>query len=163
MKKTIVCNIVGLTASMITEQTPNLKKLAEDMAKIMYEDDGIGLAGPQVSQSKNIIIIGDSDGKSWQAYINPVITYISKNTTITEEGCLSLPYIFANVTRPKKVRFKYQDLEGKAHKAKAKGLDAVVIQHEIDHLNGVLFIDRADKITKGQEILDSLKNNANNK
>ncbi len=155
--------ILRQNAKPISEFDDALKKLAEDMAKIMYEDDGIGLAGPQVSLSKNIIIIGDQDGKSWQAYINPVITYISKNTTTTEEGCLSLPDIFGNVTRPKKIRFKYQDLDGKTHKAKAKGLDAIIVQHEIDHLNGVLFIDRADKITKGQEILDSLKNNANNK
>jgi peptide deformylase len=155
--------ILRKNAKPISEFNDDLKKLAEDMAKIMYEDDGIGLAGPQVSLSKNIIIIGDSDEHSWKAYINPIITYISKNTTTTEEGCLSLPNIFGNVTRPKKIRFKYQDLDGKTHKTKAKGLDAIVIQHEVDHLNGVLFIDRADKITKGQDILDSLKNNGDNK
>ena len=98
--------ILRKNAKPISEFNDDLKKLAEDMAKIMYEDDGIGLAGPQVSLSKNIIIIGDSDEHSWKAYINPIITYISKNTTTTEEGCLSLPNIFGNVTRPKKIRFK---------------------------------------------------------
>ena len=150
--------ILRKNTNLISNFDSDLEKLAKDMAQIMYQDDGIGLAGPQVSLSQKIMVVGDTDGKSWQAYINPSITYFSKNTTSTEEGCLSLPGIFGEVTRPKKIRFKYHDLDGKTHKAKAKGLDAVVLQHEIDHLNGVLFIDRADKITKGQEILDSLEN-----
>ena len=149
--------ILRKTAKAVAEFNDDLKKIADDMAKIMYQDDGIGLAGPQVSQSKRIIVVGDKDGQSYKAYINPVITFCSKDKITTDEGCLSLPQIFGSVTRPKKIRLKYQDLDGKICKEKTKGLDAVVIQHEVDHLNGILFIDRAEEITKGQDILDSLK------
>jgi peptide deformylase len=135
----------------------DLAKLAANMAEVMYADDGIGLAGPQIDLSKRILVIGHSDGKSYKVYINPEITFSSKDFISTEEGCLSLPKIFGLVSRAKKIRLKYQDLTGKVHKEKAKGFPAVVLQHEIDHLNGVLFIDRASEITQGQDILDQLK------
>lgn len=135
----------------------DLKKLSEEMAKAMFEDDGIGLAGPQVSESKRIIIVGDGKGDHYDVYINPEISFFSPDKHVNEEGCLSLPGIFGNVSRSKKIHIKYQDLEGNIIKEKVKGLKAIVIQHETDHLDGVLFIDRAEKITKGQDILDSLK------
>lgn len=74
-----------------------------------------------------------------------------------EEGCLSLPKIFGLVRRAKKIHVKYQDADGLSHKEKLSGLEAIVLQHELDHLDGILFIDRAENITKGQDILDSLK------
>lgn len=135
----------------------DLKKLAEKMAKTMYEHDGIGLAAPQVNILKKIIVIGHKDGQSYTPYINPEITFVSRDKTTTDEGCLSLPGIYGLVTRPKKIHIKYQDLDGKTQKAKIKGMEAVIIQHEVDHLNGILFIDKASKITKGQDILDQLK------
>lgn len=135
----------------------DLKKLTDDMAKTMYAHDGIGLAAPQVNILKKIIVIGHKDGQSYTAYINPEITFVSRDKTTTDEGCLSLPGIYGLVTRPKKIRIKYQDLDGKTQKAKIKGMEAIVIQHEIDHLNGILFIDKTAKITKGQDILDKLK------
>lgn len=134
-----------------------LKELADKMAEIMYQDDGIGLAAPQVSQSIRLVVVGQKDGHSYRAYVNPEITYTSDDLTTTDEGCLSLPGIFGLVKRPKKIHLKYQDLSGEKFSEKLKGMMAVVLQHEIDHLNGVLFIDRVEKITRGQEILDSLK------
>ena len=133
-----------------------LQELAEQMAKAMYEDDGVGLAGPQVGLSKRIIVVGLGRGK-FKTYINPEISFSSKDKISLEEGCLSLPKIFGYVERPKKIHVKFQDLTGEVIKEKLKGLDAVVLQHEIDHLNGILFIDRAKKITQGQDILDKIK------
>lgn len=149
--------ILRHTAKMVRDFDADLKKLAEDMAKAMYAHDGIGLAGPQVAKLKRIIVLGHKDGQSFKPYINPEITFKSKDKTTTDEGCLSLPGIYGLVSRSKKIRVKYQDLDGKEHKAKVKGMTAVIIQHEVDHLDGILFIDKTEKITKGQDILDSLK------
>ncbi len=149
--------ILRKTAKPIRDFNAALEKLAENMARVMFADDGIGLAGPQVSQSQRIIVVGDGRGDHYEVYVNPEVTFFSKDKTSTEEGCLSLPKIFGNVTRPKKIHLKYQDLEGNVIKEKIKGLKSVVIQHEVDHLDGILFIDRVEKITKGQDILDSLK------
>ena len=93
--------------------------------------------------------------------INPEITYYSREKKTDEEGCLSLPGIYGAVSRAKKIHLKYQDLNGKVIKEKIKGFEAVVVQHEVDHLNGILFIDRTDKIIKGQEELDKLKKKLN--
>lgn len=149
-------SILRKRAKEISEFNDDLKKLADQMSEAMYNDDGIGLAGPQVSTSLRIIVVGQGRGK-YKAYINPEITYHSKDSAVGEEGCLSLPQIFGYVSRAKKIHVKYQDLEGNTIKEKVKGMDAVVIQHEVDHLDGILFIDRAVKINKGQEILDQLK------
>ena len=83
----------------------DLKKMADDMAKVMYEDDGIGLAAPQVSHSIRLIVIGLGHGE-YKTYANPEITFFSKEKTTTDEGCLSLPKIFGNVVRPKKIHIK---------------------------------------------------------
>lgn len=148
--------ILRKVAKEISDFDDDLKKLADEMAKVMYEDDGIGLAAPQISKSIRILVIGKGNG-DYKAYVNPEITYFSKDSKSSEEGCLSLPKIFGYVSRPKKIHIKYQDLDGNKIKEKIKGFDAVVLQHEIDHLNGILFIDRVSKITQGQEILDGLK------
>jgi len=155
--------ILRKSSKPIRDFNADLKKLAEDMAKIMYEDDGIGLAAPQVSLSQRLIVVGSEKGKDYNAYVNPEITFNSKDKATNEEGCLSLPKIFGLVTRAKKIHIKYQDLDGKVHKEKKSGLEAIVIQHEIDHLDGILFIDRATKIVRGQDILDELKAKLNGK
>lgn len=149
--------ILRKTSKPIRDFNGDLKKLAEDMAKIMYDDDGIGLAAPQVNISQRLIVIGSEKGRDYKTYVNPEITFKSKDKATNEEGCLSLPQIFGLVSRPKKIHIKYQDLDGNICKEKKSGLEAIVIQHEIDHLNGILFIDRATKIVKGQDILTDLK------
>jgi peptide deformylase len=145
------------SAKPIADFDDKLVKLAADMAKIMFADDGVGLAGPQVDLQQKIIVVGNGNYGEYKAYINPEITFSSKDRETSEEGCLSLPKIFGLVTRPRKIRVKYQDLAGKVFKEKFKGFTAIVLQHEIDHLNGILFIDRASEITQGQDILDQLK------
>lgn len=152
--------ILRQTAKPVADFNDELKQLADDMAKVMYEDDGIGLAGPQVSKSMRILVVGLGHGK-YKTYVNPEITFLSKDKHSNEEGCLSLPRIFGKVTRPKKIHIKYQDLDGKVVKEKVKGMDAIVLQHEVDHLDGILFIDRVEEITQGQEILDELKEQLN--
>lgn len=149
--------ILRQKAKSISQFNDDLKKLAEDMAEIMYNDNGIGLAAPQVSQSIRMVVVGQSNRRSYQVYINPQITFKSDDSSISEEGCLSLPGIFGLVKRSKKIHIKYYDLEGKKYSVKIKGVTAIVLQHELDHLDGILFIDRAEKITKGQDILDKLK------
>ncbi|MFA6307639.1 MAG: peptide deformylase [Patescibacteria group bacterium] len=149
-------SILRKTAKTISVFDAELKKMADDMAKAMYDDDGIGLAAPQVSKSIRLIVIGLGHGE-YKAYVNPKITFSSKEKTTTDEGCLSIPKVFANVIRPKKINLKYHDLDGNLQKEKLKGMSAVVVQHEIDHLNGILFIDRAEKITQGQELLDAMR------
>jgi len=148
--------ILRKTAKPISDFNDELKQLAKDMSEAMYGDDGIGLAAPQISKSIRLIVIGNRDG-GYKTYVNPEITFFSKDKATTDEGCLSLPKIFGMVTRPKKIHVKYQDLDGNVIKEKLKGMEAVVMQHEIDHINGILFIDRTDKITQGQELLDQLK------
>ncbi len=149
--------ILRKRAKIITNFDQALFDLAENMASVMYQDDGIGLAAPQVSESFRLIVVGNEAAQGYKVYVNPEITFRSKDSGISEEGCLSLPQIFGLVRRPKKIHVKYQDLNGKVFKEKLAGLEAIVLQHEFDHLEGILFIDRAEKITRGQEILDSLK------
>jgi peptide deformylase len=148
--------VLRKTAKPVVEFNDVLTKLADDMAKVMYQDDGVGLAAPQVSIGQRVFVVGLGEGQ-YKAYINPEITFYSKDKITNEEGCLSLPEIFGNVTRPKKIHIKYQDLEGKKHKEKLSSFESLVAQHEFDHLNGILFIDRAEKISKGQEVLDEMK------
>lgn len=145
------------TAKTVTNFNDDLKKIVLEMVEAMYQDDGIGLAAPQVGISQRFLVIGKSDNKGHEVYINPVISFFSKNKELGEEGCLSLPQIFGLVRRAKKIHVKYQDINGLTQKVKLSGLDAIVLQHELDHLDGILFIDRAEQISKGQDILDSLK------
>ncbi|PWB38250.1 MAG: peptide deformylase [Parcubacteria group bacterium] len=150
--------ILRKKADEVSRFDAELRKLASDMAEIMYADDGIGLAAPQVSKTIRLVVVGKADKKSYQAYVNPEITFSSTDLTTTDEGCLSLPGIFGLVKRPKKIHLNYQNLDGQRCSEKIKGMLAVVLQHEIDHLQGVLFIDRAEKITQGRDILDKIRN-----
>lgn len=149
--------ILRKRAKIVTDFDQSLLVLAEEMASVMYQDDGIGLAAPQVATSLRVIVVGNEEARGYKVYVNPEITFRSKDTQISEEGCLSLPQIFGLVRRPKKIHVKYQDLTGATHKEKLSGLEAIILQHEFDHLEGILFIDRAEKITRGQDILASLK------
>ncbi len=118
--------------------------LVEDMIETMYEADGIGLAAPQVGESVAVCIVNHGmieDGAEPRVFVNPVI-YEDEGATRMEEGCLSIPDIREEVERPEKIRVRYKDLEGVEHDEECDGMLARVLQHEIDHLNGVLFIDR---------------------
>ena len=127
-------------------QAKQFQRLCLDMAKTMKEKDGVGLAAPQIGQNIRLIVINAKDGAI--CMINPKITKKSLIKEWGEEGCLSVPDVFGQVKRHKKITCKYLDKNGKEKKIQAQGLMARVIQHEIDHLDGILFIDKAKGIKK---------------
>jgi peptide deformylase len=128
-----------------------IRKLVEDMFETMYEAPGIGLAAIQVGEPKRVITMDlakKEEPKNPQVFINPEILWASEDKAIYEEGCLSIPEYYSDVERPAQVKVKYIDLEGKPRELEASGLLATCLQHEIDHLNGVLFIDHLSKLKR---------------
>ena len=162
-KRTIVIEpdpILRKKSDPVEEVDQNLRKLLDDMLETMYEAPGIGLAAIQIGIPKRVIVIDiskEDDKKNPLHLINPEITFTSKNTSVYEEGCLSLPGHFAEIERPSECHLSYIDYEGKQKKLKANGLLATCIQHEVDHLNGVLFIDYLSKIKKDMIIKKLIK------
>ena len=135
--------ILSKRAEEITEITPELKELAKDMAEAMYEQRGIGLAAPQVGECCRLIAVdisGPDERTELMFLVNPVI--VSREGEVTdEEGCLSVVQLRAKVSRSEKVVVKARDLDGKDVELPADGILAVCLQHEIDHLDGKLFVD----------------------
>lgn len=129
-----------------------LRNFLDDMAETMYASEGVGIAAPQVGKSIRAVVI-DVDKKNRYDLINPVITF-REGTVIDEEGCLSCPNLFGDVERAAKVRVEYTSRFGKKKTLEAEGLLARCIQHELDHLDGQLFIDIAQNITKGRKQKD---------
>jgi peptide deformylase len=135
-------------------QSFDLKNTIADMVDTLHNEDGIGLAAPQVGEPLRIAVIESRGGKSKSGeekpkipltiIINPEIIKCSKDTERSEEGCLSIPHIWGIVERPELVTVKALDRSGKQIKIKASGLFARALQHEIDHLNGILFTDKVD-------------------
>ena len=134
-------------AAPVAAVTPELRKVIADMVDTMYDELGLGLAAPQIGVPLRLVVVADEEGRAARALINPVITEQGGEIT-AEEGCLSLPGIFAPVKRAEWVRLEAQDPDGKAVALTARGLRARVFQHEMDHLDGVLFIDRLDPVTR---------------
>ncbi|MCB9992982.1 MAG: peptide deformylase [Hyphomicrobiaceae bacterium] len=162
----------------VEKVTPEIVKQVKDMFDTMYDAPGIGLAAPQIGVMNRVIVIDAAERSAREeaegddhvhgqvadapepepvrepiAMINPEITWFSEETKIHEEGCLSIPDYYEDVERPAFVRVSYTDMDGKSVEREAGGLLAVVIQHEIDHLNGKLFIDylsrlKRERITK---------------
>lgn len=118
-----------------------IKELAEDMIETMHSQDGVGLAAPQVGILKRVVVIDLYDNNGPYVLINPEIVK-EKGEQEVEEGCLSFPNKFAKVIRPAEVTVKALDINGKDYKLKGKGLLAQAISHELDHLNGILFVDK---------------------
>ncbi len=136
------------------------KKLMDDMLETMYAAPGIGLAAIQVGILKRLVVLDISKGeeeKTPMFLINPKIIHQSKKTSIYEEGCLSLPGQFAEIERPAECILKYIDYNGKEKELKADGLLATCVQHEVDHLNGILFIDYLSKLKKDMIIKKLVK------
>jgi peptide deformylase len=135
--------------------TAETKKLVEDMFESMYEAPGIGLAAVQLGVLKRIVTmdLSKKEGPSNQRiFINPEIVWKSDERSTYEEGCLSIPEIHEDVERPARVKVKYLDLNGKPQEEEAEGLFATCIQHEVDHTNGVLFIDHISKLKRDRII-----------
>ena len=118
-----------------------IKQLIDDMFETMYKFNGVGLAAPQVGVLKRVVVIDVDDDNGPLAFINPEILK-EKGEQEVEEGCLSFPNKYAKIIRPAEVTVKALDREGKEFKLKAKGLLAQAISHEVDHLNGILFVDK---------------------
>jgi len=142
--------------------TPDMGKLAEDMLETMYAAPGIGLAAPQVGVVRRVIVMdcikGEDEAPRPMVMFNPEITWSSEDVSTYEEGCLSIPDQYAEVQRPAEVRVRWMGLDGKPHEEQFAGLWATCVQHEIDHLNGKLFIDylglmRRQMITRKMEKL----------
>ena len=144
-----------------SEQVDNgIRKLMQEMLEAMYEAPGIGLAAVQVGILKRLIVIDiskDKEKKNPLFLVNPEILHQSKQTSIYEEGCLSLPGQFAEIERPAECILKYVDYNGKEKELIAEGLLATCVQHEIDHLNGILFIDYLSKLKKDMIIKKLVK------
>ena len=132
-----------------------IRKLVDDMFETMYAAPGIGLAAIQVGVAKRVFTADLSkkeEAREPQVFINPEIIWASDEKAIHEEGCLSIPEYYEDVERPAQVKVKYLDLDGKAHEIEADGLLATCLQHEIDHINGVLFIDHLSKLKRDRVI-----------
>ena len=146
-------------ANRIVKVDDSVRKLAKDMLITMYSAKGIGLAAPQVGVQKRILVIDlnfeDPDAPP-NVFINPEIISSSASLDTYEEGCLSIPGVYLNVLRPSSIKLSYRDEMGRPKKMNADGLMARCIQHEIDHLNGVLFVD---KVTDEDELKKQLNEN----
>jgi len=131
------------------------RKLVEDMFETMYDAPGIGLAAIQIGEPKRIVTLDlakKDDPRNPQVFINPELVWESKEIGTHEEGCLSIPEYYEEVERPAEVKVRYLDLDGKPQEIEANGLLATCLQHEIDHLNGVLFIDHISKLKRDRVI-----------
>jgi peptide deformylase len=129
----------------------DIKTLVADMFETMYDAPGIGLAAVQVGVPKRVITVDlakKDEPRKPQVFINPEVMWTSEETLKREEGCLSIPEIYEEVERPAQVRVKYRSLDGKEHELEASGILATCLQHEIDHLNGVLFIDHISRLKR---------------
>ena len=143
--------ILRKKSSKLENVDDNTRKLLDDMLQTMYKAPGIGLAAVQIGVLKRLIVIDISkreEEKKPIFLINPEIKFKSKKTSLYEEGCLSLPGYFAEIERPSECSIEYVDYYGKKKELKAEGLLSTCIQHEIDHLNGVLFIDYLSKLKR---------------
>ena len=133
-------------AAPVTRFDDDLRRLAADMAETMYEAPGIGLAATQVDVHQRLVVIDVSEDKSeLRAFVNPRLVACAGSQT-GEEGCLSVPGIFDKVERAERITVNYQDLDGNEQVLEAEGLLAVCIQHEIDHLDGKVFVDHLSQL-----------------
>ena len=133
----------------------SVRALVDDMFETMYKAPGVGLAAIQIGVPKRIVTVDTAkkdEPKQPQVLINPEVVWCSDERSSYEEGCLSIPEYYEEVERPAQVKVRYTDLDGKTQEVDANGLLATVLQHEIDHLNGVLFIDHISKLKRDRVI-----------
>jgi peptide deformylase len=144
-------DILSQVAEDVQDINDDLLETIDSMFGVMYREKGVGLAGPQVGLKKRIIVIDPgNDPRHKIALINPVILESSDTTEPYDEGCLSLPGLIAAVIRPSEILLRAVNSKGKNIEIEAGGIMARVIQHEIDHLNGILFIDRIEKFVRDE-------------
>jgi peptide deformylase len=144
-----------LVSKKIERVDDSLRRLIDDMIETMHEAPGVGLAAIQVAEPIRLLVVDvakKEEAPDPQAFINPEIVWSSEERSTYEEGCLSIPEYYAEVERPASVRARALDREGKMREILAEGLLSTVLQHEIDHLNGVLFIDHISKLKRDRVI-----------
>jgi peptide deformylase len=149
-----------LVSKPVGQIDADIRSLVTDMFETMYEAPGIGLAAIQVGVPSRVVVMDLSKRESEaqpKVFINPEITWSSEEKSPYEEGCLSIPDIHEDVERPARVRVRYRDIDGNPHDEDAEGLFATCIQHEVDHLNGVLFIDHISKLKRSRIIKKFVK------
>ena len=149
--RTMGDRILNKVCRPVEEMTPKIQELIEDMLETMYDAPGIGLAAIQVGVARRMLVIDvsrEGEEKTPLVFINPEIIKSSDERSIYEEGCLSIPDYYAEVERPAIVTVKSLDRDGKEQITEADGLLATCLQHEIDHLNGVLFIDHISRLKR---------------
>ena len=143
-------------AAPVTAVDDEVRALADDMLETMYKAPGIGLAAPQIGVMKRLVVLDVAKRQSEEAkpepmvFINPVVTWSSEEKSAYEEGCLSIPEFFEEVERPAVVHVSYLDRDGHPRSIEADGILATCLQHEIDHLNGVLFIDYISRLKRSR-------------
>lgn len=147
-----------LVSKSVAAVTPEIKALVADMFETMYDAPGIGLAAIQIGVPLRVVTIDlskpeakegeEPEPRKPQVFINPEVTWSSEEFNVYEEGCLSIPEYYEEVERPSEVKVRYMDLNGKTLEIAADGLLATCLQHEIDHLDGVLFIDHLSRLKR---------------
>ncbi|MBM6596216.1 peptide deformylase [Microvirga pudoricolor] len=140
-----------LVSKPVEAVTDEIRRLADDMLETMYDAPGVGLAAIQVGIPLRMVTMDVSkaeDERAPMVLLNPEVTWTSEEKRVYEEGCLSIPEYYEEVERPDRVRFRYMNLKGETVEQEADGLLATCVQHEIDHLNGVLFIDYLSKLKR---------------
>ena len=145
--------VLKQVAQPIENITEEIRQLANDMAETMYAAPGIGLAANQVNVLKRIFVMDtnyreDKTSRNVVTMINPEIVWKSEEMSVMEEGCLSIPQQYADVERPRSVRVKYVDIQGEIRELLAEDLSSHCVQHELDHLNGTMFIDYLSRLKK---------------
>lgn len=143
--------MLRLASAPVARVDDGVRKLAEDMFETMYAAPGIGLAAVQVGELNRLITIDvsrDDTVKEPRVFVNPEILWKSETMSVYEEGCLSIPDYYEEVERPERIRVRYTNLAGEPEEIEADGLLATCLQHEIDHLDGVLFIDHISKLKR---------------
>ena len=144
-----------LVSAPVKSVDDGVRRLVEDMFETMYDAPGIGLAAIQVGEPRRVVTVDlakEDQPKEPRVFINPEIVSHSEEKITREEGCLSIPEYYEDVERPVKVTVRYMDLDGETQEIAAEGLLATCLQHEIDHLNGVLFIDYLSKLKRSMVI-----------
>lgn len=152
--------VLRAVADPVTEVTDGVRQLLDDMAETMYDAPGIGLAAPQINLSQRLIVMdcGSDDAPELYKMVNPEIVSRSDELSILEEGCLSIPDQTADVQRPASVDVRYIDVNGSEQMLTCDGLLGACVQHEIDHLNGVLFIDHISRLKRDMIVRRVMKN-----
>ena len=144
-----------LASEPVGPVTDEIRALAADMLETMYDAPGVGLAAIQIGVPKRVVTIDtskDDNDRQPQIFLDPEIVWASEEKRVYDEGCLSIPEFYGEVERPDRVRVRFRGLDGEVREIDADGLLATCIQHEIDHLNGVLFIDHISKLKRDRVI-----------